>query len=47
VNDILKKSTSNGNLTPEDSDLNENLNAEDTMDCTIILTNVFDKIKHL
>ncbi|KAG4097267.1 hypothetical protein H8356DRAFT_1351842 [Neocallimastix lanati (nom. inval.)] len=39
VNDILKKSTSNGNLTPEDSDLNENLNAEDTMDCTIILTN--------
>ena len=45
VNDMLKKPTNNGNLSPEDSDFNENLEAEDAMACTIILTNVCDKIK--
>jgi len=45
VNGMLKKLTSNGNLIPEDSDFNENLEAEDAMACTIILTNVCDKIK--
>ncbi|KAG4092362.1 hypothetical protein H8356DRAFT_1405748 [Neocallimastix lanati (nom. inval.)] len=43
--DMLKKPTSNGNLTPEDSDFNENLETEDAKACTIILTNVCDKIK--
>jgi len=45
VNDMLKKPTNNGNLSPEDSDFNENLETEDAMACTIILTNVCDKIK--
>jgi len=44
---MLKKPTSNGNLTPEDSDFNENLEEEDAMACTIILTNAYDKIKHI
>ena len=45
LNNMLKKPTSNENLTPEDSDFNENLEAKDAMPCTIILTNVYDKIK--
>ena len=45
VNDMLKKPTNNGNLSPEDSDFNENLETKDAMACTIILTNVCDKIK--